>query len=356
MQGILKLLARPKAQGARIWWRLGLLVVLLALPFGAPPYIRSLMIEVLIFAIFAMSLDLLLGYTGLVSFGHAAYFGLSGYVLAYSAARLGPNLLVTVPLVALASSLAAFVIGFFALRTSGIYFLMLTLAFAQMFFGLAIKWTAVTGGSDGLPVDRPYLGVGDLTIHFGSDTNFYYLALAVFLGSWWVLARIVGSPFGHALRGIKENEARMRALGYDTWRYKIIAFVIAGLLAGLAGMLLAAFNRHVAPETLYWTTSGQVIIMVLVGGAGSLSGPILGAALVHLLPSYVSSYTDRWQSILGLVFIAFVLFAPQGIYGLIHGPGTRRQETRGTRRETADQATGKGRSGDGVMREETGDT
>jgi branched-chain amino acid transport system permease protein len=273
------------------------------------------MIEVLIFAIFAMSLDLLMGYAGLVSFGHAAFFGLGGYVVAYSAAHLSSNLLVTLPLALLALGAAAFAIGFFALRTTGIYFLMLTLAFAQMLFSLAIKWSDVTGGSDGLTLDRPYIGVGGLELRFGADFNFYYLALALFLGSWWLLARLVGSPFGRTLQGIRENEARMQALGYNTWRFKIAAFVIAGLFAGMAGLLLAAFNRHVAPEGLYWTLSGQAIIMVLVGGAGSLVGPILGAALVHLLPSYVSSYTERWQSILGLVFVGFVLFAPRGIYG-----------------------------------------
>ena len=293
------------------------LAALLVFPFVAPTYPRSLMIEVLIFAIFAMSLDLLMGYTGLVSFGHAAFFGLGGYVAAYSSQHLSANLLVELPLLIAVTGAVAFAIGFFALRTSGIYFLMLTLAFAQMLFSLAIKWSAVTGGSDGMPVERPYLGVGDAALRFGADFNFYYLTLALFLGAWWLLARLVGSPFGHTLRGIKENEARMRALGYDTWRFKISAFVVAGLLAGLAGMLLAAFNRHAAPESLYWTVSGQAIIMVLVGGAGSLAGPILGAALVHLLPSYVSSYTERWQSILGLVFIGFVLFAPRGIYGLI---------------------------------------
>jgi branched-chain amino acid transport system permease protein len=305
----------------------GILALLLIFPFVAAPYPRSLMIEVLIFAIFAMSMDLLMGYTGLVSFGQAAFFGLGGYVAAYSGIHLSANLLLTLPLLVIVLSLTAFVIGFFALRTSGIYFLMLTLAFAQMLFSLAIKWSDVTGGSDGLPVERPYLGIGDLTIRFGADANFYYLTLVLFVSTWWFLTRLVNSPFGHTLKGIHENEARMRALGYHTWHFKMSAFVIAGLLAGLAGMLLASFNRHANPETLYWTVSGQAIVMVLIGGAGSLIGPILGAALVHLLPSYASSYTERWQSILGLVFIAFVLFAPRGIYGLLRRPTTDERRT-----------------------------
>ncbi|MFQ5614236.1 MAG: branched-chain amino acid ABC transporter permease [Anaerolineae bacterium] len=319
MQAALKLLALPGEKGQRrqMWWLLGLLGVLFAFPFGAPPYIRSLMIEVLIFAVFAMSLDVLMGYTGLVSFGHAAYFGLGGYILGFTILNITSNLFVILPLLIIGTSLIAFIIGFFALRTTGIYFLMLTLAFSQMFFGLAIKWTPVTGGSDGLAgLGRPYLGFGDLAFQFGRDNNFYYLVLVLFLFSWWFLTRLVNSPFGHTLKGIKENEARMLALGYNTWNFKISAFVVAGVFAGIAGMLLAAFNRHVAPESLYWIVSGQVIIMVLIGGMGSLSGPILGAALVRLLPSYASSYTERWQTIMGLVFISFVLFAPQGISGL----------------------------------------
>jgi branched-chain amino acid transport system permease protein len=317
----------------------GILALLLIFPFVAAPYPRSLMIEVLIFAIFAMSMDLLMGYTGLVSFGQAAFFGLGGYVAAYSGIHLSANLLLTLPLLVIVLSLTAFVIGFFALRTSGIYFLMLTLAFAQMLFSLAIKWSDVTGGSDGLPVERPYLGIGDLTIRFGADANFYYLTLVLFVSTWWFLTRLVNSPFGHTLKGIHENEARMRALGYHTWHFKMSAFVIAGLLAGLAGMLLASFNRHANPETLYWTVSGQAIVMVLIGGAGSLIGPILGAALVHLLPSYASSYTERWQSILGLVFIAFVLFAPRGIYGLLHRPTTDERRTTSARGENQEPRT-----------------
>jgi branched-chain amino acid transport system permease protein len=303
-----------------------LLLGLFLFPLISPSYIMSLAVEVLLFAVFAMSLDLLLGYTGLVSFGHAAFFGLGGYILAYVARGLSANLLVTMPLVIIGTALGAAIIGFFALRTTGIYFLMLTLAFAQMLFGLAVKWTPVTGGSDGLPgVPRPYIGLGDLSWRFGSNLQFYYLVVLVFVISWWLLRRLVESPFGHTLRGIKENESRMRALGYNTWRFKMAVFVIAGVFAGLSGAFFAHFNWHAAPENLYWTMSGQVLLMVIVGGSGTLSGPILGAALVRLLPSYASTYTDRWQTILGLVFVAFVLFAPHGIIGLIKEYQARRK-------------------------------
>lgn len=302
-------------------------------PLVAPSYILSLAVEVLIFAVFAMSLDLLLGYTGLVSFGHAAFFGLGGYIVAYVARGVTANLLATTPIVLIGTAIGAAVIGFFALRTTGIYFLMLTLAFAQMLFGLAVKWTPVTGGSDGLAgVPRPYIGLGDLSWRFGSNLQFYYLVALTFLLSWWLLRRLVESPFGHTLRGIKENESRMRALGYNTWRFKMAAFIIAGVFAGLSGALFTHFNWHAAPENLYWTMSGQVLLMVIVGGSGTLTGPILGAALVRLLPSYASTYTDRWQTLMGLVFVLFVLFAPQGIIGLMREYQARwrtRQKDRG---------------------------
>lgn len=316
--------------GARAWVarrRKGMLVVIsilaLAYPFIIRSYYLSLGIEVLIFSIFAMSLDLLLGYTGLPSFGHAAFFGLGAYILAYTtstsdlALGLTDNLLITLPLVVLGTGLAALVIGFFALRTRGIYFLMITLAAAQMLFSIAIRWSSVTGGSDGLVgVPRPAIGIGSLTYTFTSRESYYFLVLAFFLVSWWLLRRIVNSPFGWALRGIRENEQRMRALGYNTYRYKMAAFVTAGAFASLSGLLQAHFFWHAAPENLYWTASGQVLIMVIIGGVGTLSGPILGAALIRLLPNFASTYIDRWQTLMGVVFILFVLFAPQGIIGL----------------------------------------
>ncbi len=328
-----------RLENARLWAqrrRKQILIAagLLALvyPFVVRSYLLSLAIEVLIFAIFAMSLDLLLGYTGLPSFGHAAFFGLGAYILAYLtstsdlALGLTDNLLITMPLVLLGTGLAALVIGFFALRTSGIYFLMITLAAAQMLFSIAIRWSSVTGGSDGLVgVPRPAIGIQPLSFTIASREGYYFLVLTLFVLSWWLLRRLVESPFGWTLRGIRENEQRMRALGYNTFRYKMAAFVISGAFAGLAGLLLAHFFWHAAPENLYWTTSGQVLIMVIIGGAGTLDGPILGAALMRLLPNYASSYTARWQTLMGVVFILFVLYARRGIYGLLQLPG--RDET-----------------------------
>jgi branched-chain amino acid transport system permease protein len=294
----------------------------IAFPFVARLFHLSLAIEVLVFAIFAMSLDLLLGYTGLPSFGHAAFFGLGAYVAAYLsslnplALGLTSNLLVTIPAAMLASALAALLIGFFALRKGGIYFLMITLAFAQMLFSIAIRWSGVTGGSDGLSgVPRPTIGIGPLSYEFVSRESYYFLVLICFVIAFLLLRAIVNSPFGWALRGIRENEGRLRALGYNTRRYKLAAFAIAGAFAGLAGLLLVFFFRHASAENLYWTTSGNVMVMLIVGGSGTLVGPILGALVIRLFPLLVSSYVDRWRTLQGLLFIAFVLLAPSGILG-----------------------------------------
>jgi branched-chain amino acid transport system permease protein len=294
-----------------------LLALLLVYPLVMPPYLLSVLTEILILGIFAMSLDLILGYTGLISFGHAAFFGVGAYVAGVAAVRLSPHLGVTLPLALLGAGLAALVIGYLCIRASGIYFLMLTLAFAQVLYAVAFKWTPVTGGSNGLSgIPRPTLGLlpggGDLS----DPTRFYFLVLLCFLAVYYGLRRVVASPFGRALVGIRENEARMSAIGCDVARFKLAAFVLAGVLAGLSGALMTYLNVFVSPAQLNWTTSGQVLVMVIIGGAGTLIGPVLGAALVLLLQNFVSAQTDRWPMIMGAVFIIFVLVARFGLIGL----------------------------------------
>ncbi|VAV90001.1 Branched-chain amino acid transport system permease protein LivM (TC 3.A.1.4.1), partial [hydrothermal vent metagenome] len=265
-------------------------VALILVPFVVGTFEVSLATTAVIFAVFAMSLDILVGYTGLISLGHAAFFGFGGYVAAYTSINLTGNLLVVMPIVLVTTALLAVVLGFLSLRTTGIYFLMITLAFGQMLFGLAVKWTPVTGGSDGLAgVPAAFIGVGPFEFLFAGRVPFYYLVVAAFFVLWWFLARVVGSPFGHALVGIKDNEERLASLGYNTWRYKMAAYVLAGSVAGLAGALFVFFNRHAAPENLFWVVSGEVLLMVIIGGAGTLYGPALGAVLVRLFGSYVSS-------------------------------------------------------------------
>lgn len=297
------------------------MLALLAFPFIAPSYFLDILTQVLIFAIFAMTLDLLLGFGGMVSFGHAAFFGLGAYSVGITGQRLGAELWLTLPAAILVSGVAALVIGFFSIRAVGVYFLMLTLAFSQMAYALVYQWTDVTGGSNGLSgIPRPTLA--PFPFDLSGTPGLYVLVLVTTVAVLLLLRIIVSSPFGATLQGIRENESRMRALGYSTARYKLVAFVIAGALAGAAGALYGYYNFFVAPSDLYWTVSGEAIVMVIVGGAGTLTGPAVGAALVVVLQRLVSSYTERWPILLGAVFVFFVLFAPRGITGLLSNLGS----------------------------------
>ncbi len=290
-------------------------VVAVALfPLTAGNYPVKLLQEILIWGIFAMSLDLLMGYAGMVSFGHSAFFGIGGYVAALALTK-SPGLFSALVLPPLAAGLAALVIGFFSIRVSGVYFIMLTLAFSQMFhaYTFQVSWLGAEDGLVGIP--RPVVPGWDVS----SLRGFHGYLLTLVTLSALVLWRIVRSPFGHVLRGIHENEGRMEAVGYAVDRYKLLAFVIAGVFAGLAGSLYAQFNGSITPDAFFWKTSGEALLMVIIGGTGTLGGAVLGAAAFILLQSLVSTYTERWMLILGITFILFVLFAPGGIVGALRG-------------------------------------
>ena len=293
------------------------LLALILVPAAGSRFAVTTATEILVLAVFAMSLDLLVGYTGLVSLGHAAFFGVAAYTVALLGTRGVAWLGVTLSAGVLAGGAAAAIVGVFALRATGVYFLMLTLAFAQMAFAVAHQWAAVTGGTNGLSgIPRPVVRSLDLT----APVPFYYFVLALAGLAAFVLWRVTISPFGAALAGIRENEARMRAMGYDTFRIKLAAFVIAGTVAALSGTLYAYYNGFVSPDVLHWTWSGQVLVMVLLGGAGTLAGPAAGAAAVLLLQNLASSYTERWMLLLGAAFIIVVLAAPKGLAGLVARP------------------------------------
>ncbi len=297
----------PRAVGAVL-----VLAALAAFPwlFGAYPV--RLLQEILIWGIFAMSLDLLMGYAGMVSFGHSAFFGVGGYVAAL-ALKEQPGVLAALVYPAAAAALAAAVIGFFSIRVSGVYFIMLTLAFSQMFYAYTfqVAWLGAEDGIIGVP--RPAV----LGLSLGDATAFHVWVVLLFALAALALWRVVQSPFGHVLRGIHENEARMEAVGYPVGRYKLIAFVVAGTVAGVAGALYAQFNGQIPPDAFFWTTSGEALLMVIIGGTGTLGGAVLGAAAFILLQSLVSTYTERWMLILGATFILFVLFAPGGVVGAL---------------------------------------
>jgi branched-chain amino acid transport system permease protein len=311
--------------------RAGWLIVPVALalvPLGAPRYLTATLTEILIFTVFAMSLDLLVGYAGLVSLGHAAFFGIAAYAAGLLGVRGGAALLLSLPAGIVVAAAAALIVGVFALRAAGVYFLMLTLAFAQMAFAVAHQWAGLTGGTNGLSgIPRPALPGVDL----GATVPFYYLVLLMSVAATAALVRLTASPFGAALVGIRVNESRMRVLGFDTFRVKLTAFVVAGAAAGLSGVLYAYYNGFVSPDVLYWTTSGQVLIMVLLGGTGTLMGPAVGAAVVLLGQNLVSSYTERWTLILGAVFIVAVRAAPRGLLGLLVPAARRQGESRNVR-------------------------
>lgn len=277
-------------------------------------YATTVLRDMLVFATFALSLNLLVGYAGMPSLGHAAYFGAGAYAAGIAGQRLATDQLhVTMGAAVLVSGVLALLIGALVVRSSGIFFLMLTLAFAQMVFAIAFQWTEVTGGSNGFPgVRRPSIGELDLS----APDRVFMLVATVFLLVTWLLWRISRSTYGRALIGVRENERRMRALGYDTTRLRLSAFVLAGALAGVAGALAAYSARFVSPSDAGIGTSVTAFVMVLIGGAGTLLGPILGAGIVLYIERVLSSSIPYAQTVLGLLFIGFVLLARQGIIGL----------------------------------------
>jgi branched-chain amino acid transport system permease protein len=291
-------------------------IALLALfPAVGETFYVQLVTKIMILSIFALSLDLLVGYSGLVSLGHAAYFGVAAYTLALTAPASDPaNFWLTLPLSLAASALTALVIGALVVRTSGVYFIMVTLAFAQMVY-YSFHDTRVAGGSDGMYIDtRP--GIGIAGVDLANDLHFYYVVLALLAGVFVLLALILRSPFGRALQGIKANEQRMRALGFATRRYKLAAFVLAGTLAGLAGYLAAAKEGYVNPELMAWHQSGVVLMMLILGGMGTLFGAVIGTFSYVLLQEWFSTLTKHWPLLMGCFIIVTVLLFPRGLAGL----------------------------------------
>jgi branched-chain amino acid transport system permease protein len=294
-------------------------VVLLALAYIVPhssSFVVLLATRALVFAILAMSLDILLGFTGLASLGQAAYFGVGAYLAAILATKFHIGLgwdfwLVVIFGMLIGAALAAF-FGLFAIRASGVYFLMITLALGQCVWGLAYRWNSLTGGDNGINVTaRPSFGL-DLT----DERTFFFLVFAFFIATLIMLYILVQSPFGRSLAGIRERELRMQILGYNTWLHKYIAFIIAGAFGGLAGVLWAHTNGLVSPETLVLTTSVDALLMVVLGGAGTLVGGVIGSAIVFGLREYLSTLVPWWQYALGGVYVLTILYLPTGLMGI----------------------------------------
>lgn len=287
------------------------IVLLVVLSQTLSSYYLVLATRILIFAVFAMSLDLLVGYSGLASLGHAAFFGFSGYATGLLALRVSNNLTLTIGAAVLATLVMALAFSALALRTKGVYFLMLTLALSQVIWGIAFEWRALTGGDDGLPgIPRPVVGGFAMT----NSSSFFLFTGGLFIISAAILLLVVRSPFGLTLQGIRESQSRMSALGYNVWLHQYLAFLLSSVFAGLAGSLLAYQNGIVSPTQLFVSSSAEALLMVILGGAGTMVGPFFGSIIIVLLEYLVSQHTERWQTALGIIYILVVMGAPRGVY------------------------------------------
>jgi branched-chain amino acid transport system permease protein len=312
----------PAAPGLTSSWRgnvvpallfVALILAPVAAAMGAQGYILSLLTRVMIFAIAAMSLDLILGYGAMVSFGHAAFFGIGAYAVGILASHGYEDVAVQLPVALAASATFAAVTGALSLRTKGVYFIMITLAFGQMLFFLATSLAAY-GGDDGMTLAARSRVLGAPLL--GTDLGLYYAALICLLGCYVLFRCIVASRFGRVLRATRENAVRVEAVGFNPFWFQLTAYVISGTVAGVAGMLLANQAEFVSPAMMTWQRSGELIFMVILGGLGSLHGAIVGAAAFLLLEEYLSGLTEHWKMIFGPLLILVVLFARGGITGL----------------------------------------
>lgn len=296
-----------------------ILALLIVAPLVLPEFWRRFVTEILIWGLLAMSSDILIGYAGMVSFGHSALFGLGIYGAAAALLSVQPPNLWLAMLYGLVASagVAAFV-AYFSTRLRDIYFAITTLIFSQIFYVMIFTWTEVTGGENGLTFSRPALAIPGLFSVAFTTTTLHWFVLAVVTLSYLALRRVTQSPFGMVLQAIRENEARTRAIGYPVQRYKIVAVMLSGLFAGLAGVLYAIQNRFAAPDFVFFLVSGEVVIFNVMGGIGTLVGPIVGAAFFLLLREALSRFLTEYYLIpLGLIFIAMVIFMPQGLLGFM---------------------------------------
>jgi branched-chain amino acid transport system permease protein len=284
------------------------------------PFYLDLVRRIMIFAIAAVSLDLILGFGGMVSFGHAAYLGIGAYAVAIPAFYGIDSGFVQWPLAVGLSALVALVIGALSLRTSGVYFIMITLAFAQMLYYLGISINA-WGADDGMRLAHRSRFAGPVDL--ADPYVFYYVVFGLLVVLLWLGHRLVHARFGLVIRAAKSNEPRMRAVGFSTFRYKLAAFVLAGAVCGLAGALLTNQTEYLTPSYMHWTRSGDIMVMVILGGMGTLFGPVLGAIVFLLLEDVLAAWTPHWQAVLGPLLILIVLYARRGLWGLLPGGDAR---------------------------------
>ena len=304
---------------SQISWTVAAVLLLAVVPAVMPGYLTSLATLTLIYALLAMSVDILAGYAGRTPLCHGAIFGTATYVVMYYVTSAGGNPWLAMPLGVLAALAVATVFAALAVRTNGVYFLLLTLALGMIVWGVCQRWTSVTGGENGLRGNARPQALADPHV-------FYYFVLVVGLACSLVMWRFVRSPFGLSLKGIRESESRMRSLGYDTTRHVFVGFLFSGLMAGISGVLYAGFNSFVSPSTVALAQSVKGLLMVIVGGIGTLFGGVVGAAIIIVLENVVSSFTERWSMVLGALFVLTMIFAPEGVVGKFRSFLARRRK------------------------------
>lgn len=312
-------LGAPRAgRAAPLLWGALIVAIFAALPLVLSVYRVSIATEILIFALLAMSIDVLTGYAGRTPLGHGAIFGVATYVVIYWTAVAGGSAWTGLVLGILAATALSAIFALLATRVSGVYFLLLTLALGMIVWGVCLRWTSVTGGENGIRgVGRPAIIADPLTL--------YYVVLAVVMAFFFLIWRFVHSPFGLTLRGIRDSESRMRSLGYNVPLHMFLAFTVSGFFAGVAGALYALFNDFVSPSTVQLSQSVEGLLMAIIGGVGTLVGSLIGAAAIIMLENVVSEYTARWPMVLGLMFIVTMIFAPEGILGAVRKLFSRRR-------------------------------
>jgi branched-chain amino acid transport system permease protein len=299
-------------------------IILAVVPTFTASYWVTLITQMFIFGILAMSLDLLMGYSGMPSFGHAGFFGVAAYVIAIFSTRyqigFWPSLVTAIVLATVVSA----IFGLLVAHSKGVYFLMITLALGMVLWGLAFRWVTMTKGDNGISgILRPDIG---LPISLKDPITFYYVTLVVFVICLALMALFVRSPFGHSMKGIRESESRMRILGYDTWVHRYLTYVVAGFFGSISGVFWAYYNGFVSPADLELGASFELFLMVILGGPGTLIGPALGAGILVFLRNFISAYTERWLLILGTIYILTILYAPQGLVNLVKDLVKRREK------------------------------
>ena len=280
----------------------------------------TLLTEIFIYSIFSLSLNLLIGQLGYISLGHATFFGVGGYVLALLASKAGiQNFFFCIAAALMMGAVFGLLLGLITMTVSGIYFLMITLAVGQVFWAVVWSWRSFTGGDDGLSgISRPVLEAFGHRLPFSNEITFYYFIFIFFILCLFLIHLITKSPFGCALLGIRNNEMRMRALGYNTWRYKYFCYVIAGVFGSLAGALKVYQDCFISASSTSITQSGLVLLMVVIGGSKIFLGPVVGAFIIQIIANIVSSYTEYWSTIMGVALILSVMFFPEGIAGYVN--------------------------------------